>query len=124
MIASNWAAWKDRTGKLGRGYPLHRVLLMWPDQQCEDSRDRVFGVIGMVDWGTSTPMSADYTKSTFALHEKVLEHVRPSYANASRNAKYGFALSMAKMLRIEDSLEAKAVIRQFVEGEWPAQIYS
>jgi hypothetical protein len=111
------------TGKeqSSQGYPLHLVLVMWPDQECEDPRNRVFGVLGLTDWGGSAPLRADYSKSRPLLLETVLIHVRPFHANVSQNSKYGFAHTIAQMLRVEESLAGKAAIQHFAEADWPSR---
>jgi hypothetical protein len=54
-LVSNWVEWKESRN----GYPLHQLLIMWPDQDCEDVRDKVFGVLGLMNSQHSKAFLAD-----------------------------------------------------------------
>jgi hypothetical protein len=119
-LVANWIAWKKRPDQ---GYPLHHLLTMWLDQECEDPRDRVFGVLGLTNWGNRAPLLADYSLSAPVLLITVLRYVLDFYVNASSDAKYGFGHTFSTMLRIEHLAEAKAAIQYFAEADWPTLYY-
>ncbi|CAK1363364.1 unnamed protein product [Cercospora beticola] len=54
---------------------LHEVLEAWSHQKCSDPRDRVYGLLSLVDWPERLgPITADYTKSVLALAAETLKY--------------------------------------------------
>jgi hypothetical protein len=99
QIISNRLAWQTSR----HGYTLEKLLIMWPEQECEDVRDRVFGLLGLASMrDTYGTISADYSKTVPQLYEEVLRQVTSAYKWQSLDARIGFTMSLAALLNIED----------------------
>lgn len=67
---------RDRTRFPCHGNPsLADLLIEWPDQKCEDPRDSVFGLLGLLNQRSAFMIVADYGLSTFDIFVRVLAHV-------------------------------------------------
>lgn len=43
--------------------------------QCQDSRDKCFGILAMVDWGSCTPIRPDYERGTYDVAWEVMKRI-------------------------------------------------
>jgi hypothetical protein len=108
-----------RRGEQIVGYPLHKLIFMWPDQECEDVRDRVFGMLGLMDPESAVALAADYSKSVFEVFEDILEYTEQFYKYAPYSSKLGFVNSLATMLRISQTADLDRAIDEFVGPSSP-----
>jgi hypothetical protein len=98
---SNKLAW---TAHPRHFFSFEKLPIMWPEQECEDRRDRVFGILGLVSaWDhRSGPISADYTKMIHQFYCDVLEQVKPYYRTASDEVRIGFTNSLRGILGFDN----------------------
>jgi hypothetical protein len=111
-IVSNRIAWESR-----HHYSLVQLVLMWPKQQCEDVRDRVFGLLGLVSlWHSESPVLADYSKTIIQIYEDVLKEAGPHYG--SIDARMGLTISLTDILGLNvDTMDDQE------KGRWRAANY-
>lgn len=65
--------------------------------KCEDPRDTIYGMCGLIDWRDQSPIEIDYDKSAFALAIEVLQSHAPSKDIQQVEA---FCLNLVSALRI------------------------
>ena len=83
----------DRVQKRELGWRFSEVLQIWLHQNCEDQRDRVYGLLGLADAG----ITADYDKTLDQVYFDVIASERPRlsgsdlvvFVNALTRALYG-----------------------------------
>lgn len=64
--------------KDGSSLHLSRMIARYGDQECTDARDRIFGLLGLVDFGENPPVTADYSLSPEQLYNQISPHIRAS----------------------------------------------
>ncbi|KAF4848561.1 D-xylose 1-dehydrogenase [Colletotrichum siamense] len=60
------------TGRHDHPFELHKAISLMQELECQDLRDRVYGIISLVDWEGREPIFPDYTASVFQLAVKVV----------------------------------------------------
>jgi hypothetical protein len=67
---------------------------MWPEQEWEDLRDKVFRALGLASaWNDKAgPILADCTGTITQLYIDMLEQAMPYYASQTTSAREGFMI--------------------------------
>ena len=90
--------WRSRRN--GNSKRMQDVFYDFANSECEDFRDRVFGVLGLVEGGETFPV--DYSDSSRAIFFKILQHfdLQRDYDLTS-----GFIMKLKSALNLERGLE-------------------
>lgn len=89
-----------------RSYKLAELLVMWPGQECEDPRDRVFGLLGLLSQQPGMVFSADYSMTTIEVFRHVLTHVDNAGFQETENSRSGFADNLRNLLKLQITNDA------------------
>lgn len=88
--------------KLDQHFLLLPLLELTKDLQCQDPRDKIYGVLSMVDWQDTLPIEPDYTADIFELAvlamTRIIEQSKCSKKQCSRESCYQAALPLAYSL--------------------------
>ncbi|TGO71062.1 hypothetical protein BELL_0625g00070 [Botrytis elliptica] len=88
--------------KADRHFLLLPLLELTRDLQCQDPRDKIYGVLSMVDWQDVLPIAPDYTADIFELAvlgmTRIIEQSKCSEGHCSEESCYRAALPLAYSL--------------------------
>ncbi|KAF5868507.1 putative heterokaryon incompatibility protein [Botrytis fragariae] len=88
--------------KVDQHFLLLPLLKLTRDLQCQDLRDKIYGVLSMVDWQDVLPIAPDYTADIFELAvlgmTRIIEQSKCSEGNCSEESCYQAALPFAYSL--------------------------
>lgn len=82
----------------GERWELHELIKMWFHQECEDPRDRIYGLLGLAQ----CEISADYDKTLEDIFVDVLASEAPKLSDADFTL---FAANLTNALYLNPSLE-------------------
>ncbi|TGO61560.1 hypothetical protein BCON_0026g00040 [Botryotinia convoluta] len=85
--------------KVDRRFLLLPLLELTRDLQCQDLRDKIYGVLSMVDWQDVLPIEPNYTADIFELAvlgmTRIIEQSKCSKRHCSKESCYQAALPLA-----------------------------
>ncbi|KAF7931094.1 uncharacterized protein EAE97_009303 [Botrytis byssoidea] len=85
--------------KLDQHFLLLPLLELTEELQCQDPRDKIYGVLSMIDWQDILPIEPDYTADIFELAvlaiTRIIEQSKCSEEQCSKESCYRAALPLA-----------------------------
>lgn len=70
-IQNVWHYWPTE------GMSLVSLIDYFAESQCAETRDRIYGVLALVDWQGLLPLVPDYKKSTYEIALQIISYMRP-----------------------------------------------
>jgi hypothetical protein len=112
----DWRYWRavlgSKKGWQKEKHELHDVLYRWSQQECRDTQDRIYGLLGLV---SKPELRVDFTKSPLDLFGDLLRlERRKIYAYGYEYAE-DFATKLLNSLRLSDNKNAKRLKTEFLK---------
>ncbi|KAF2027362.1 HET-domain-containing protein [Setomelanomma holmii] len=114
----NWENWKGivetkQTWDRKKKHHLHNVLHQWSHQECRDTHDKVYGLLGLV---SKTKINIDLSISEVGLFEAVLEAEKKHIYARKFPYTSEFAERLMKSLGLQDNEDAGKIKIDFLKA--------